>query len=340
MASAQNEQLVPASTGSQQSAGQQARPVSPRRGVKEFLESAEFMNALRASIPRHITPERFARIALTATQKNPELLNCTQVSLFQSLLELGAMGLEPDGYRAHLLPRRHKGADGRGHELRAEYQLDYKGIVELVRRNDGAMIRTIQAEVVYENDAFDVSFGTGSHLTHKPAKGKRGDRVCVYAYIGYLSGAEDFVVLDMDEVNRARAQSRRSGEGPWEMWYDEMAKKTAFRRLSKWVTLSPETRDAVRRDEENEYPAEPVAAPAEQMAANTQAKSDAIAQRIVAEAEAPRERRTRRAALPAAPSAVFTGPPEVQQATQAIAPEPPIHDESLQDAAPSDDYFG
>jgi recombinational DNA repair protein RecT len=32
--------------------------------------------------------------------------------------------------------------------------------------------------------------------------------------------------------------------------YDEMGKKTAFRRHSKWLPLSPEVKDAIERDDE------------------------------------------------------------------------------------------
>ncbi len=37
---------------------------------------------------------------------------------------------------------------------------------------------------------------------------------------------------------------------PWESDWGEMAKKTVFRRCSKWLTLSPEIREAAERDDD------------------------------------------------------------------------------------------
>ena len=72
--------------------------------VKEHINSEAFREKLRVALPKHLTPERFAGVALTQINTNPGLLNCTQESLFKCLLQLGQMGLEPDGRRAHLVP--------------------------------------------------------------------------------------------------------------------------------------------------------------------------------------------------------------------------------------------
>jgi recombination protein RecT len=58
------------------------------------------------------------------------------------------------------------------------------------------------------------------------------------------------MVLSPGEVEAVRKRSKSPNKGPWETDYDEMGKKTAFRRHSKWLPLSPEVQDAIERDED------------------------------------------------------------------------------------------
>jgi recombinational DNA repair protein RecT len=53
-----------------------------------------------------------------------------------------------------------------------------------------------------------------------------------------------------EEVDAIRKRSRSGASGPWVTDYNEMSKKTVFRRLSKWLPLSPEVRDAAENDDD------------------------------------------------------------------------------------------
>jgi len=55
------------------------------------------------------------------------------------------------------------------------------------------------------------------------------------------------------EIDEIKNKSRAGKSGPWVSNYGEMAKKTAFRRLTKWLTLSPEIMDAVSAAEKTEF---------------------------------------------------------------------------------------
>src|SRR4029077_14561878 len=134
---------------------------NPKAQIRELLLGDKFRNQVIKALPRHMSPDRFARIALTATLKNPKLLACTQESLLNCLLELSAIGLEPDGRRAHLIPFKDQ----------CTLLIDYKGIAELLRRNGD--VAYIHCDVVCENDHFDYRFGTGGKLEHIPATGDR-----------------------------------------------------------------------------------------------------------------------------------------------------------------------
>ena len=79
-----------------------------RRPIKDLLSSDQFKAAVQAALPRHLKVERFIRVALNATMRQPELLQCTQESFFRAMLDLSSYGLEPDGRRAHLIPYNRK----------------------------------------------------------------------------------------------------------------------------------------------------------------------------------------------------------------------------------------
>lgn len=219
---------------------QGSREVSKeRRTISDLLNGPELKTAVKSALPRHLTPERFIRVALNATMRTPGLLTCSRESFFKALLDLSSFGLEPDGRRAHLIPF--------GKEV--QLIIDYKGLVELVRRSGD--VSYIHADVVYENDEWDFSFGSGAKLTHKPNFDDRGEKVrCVYSFVKLKDGSEDFMVMSRGEVEKVRKRSKAGNNGPWVTDWEEMAKKTVFRRHSKWLPLSAEVRDAVEKDDE------------------------------------------------------------------------------------------
>jgi recombinational DNA repair protein RecT len=153
-------------------------------------------------------------------------------------MELSAMGLEPDGRRAHLVPYKDE----------CTLLLDYKGIAELVRRY--ADVVHIHCDVVGENDHFEYRFGTGGKLEHVPSISDRGRIYCAYSYVRLKDGSEEFDVMGTEDIERTRSRSRAANDGPWVTDWNEMAKKTVFRRHSKTLPLSPDLRDAIEHDDE------------------------------------------------------------------------------------------
>ena len=78
--------------------------VAVQRDVKAWLQKPEVVASITAALPRHMDGEKFAKIALTAINKNPKLLDCTRESLMLAMLQSAALGLEPNGRDAHLIP--------------------------------------------------------------------------------------------------------------------------------------------------------------------------------------------------------------------------------------------
>lgn len=212
-------------------------PQKQRRDISTLLQGEEFRGAVANALPKHLKPERFIRIAINALTRTPKLLECTQESFFRCLLDLSSLGLEPDGRRAHLIP----------YGKECTLIVDYKGLAEMAMRS--GIISVIHADVVCENDEFE--YDRGELTTHKiDYRKSRGEMFAAYALVKFKDGTEKCDVMSKEDIVAIQRRSRAGNNGPWKTDFNEMAKKTVFRRLSKWLPLSAEFRDALEVDED------------------------------------------------------------------------------------------
>ncbi len=254
--------------------------------IRDQLQGDAFKQAVAAALPAHLKPDRFIRVALTAMTRTPKLAQCDQASFFQCLLTLSQYGLEPDGRRAHLIPfeNRKRGV------TECQLIIDWKGLSELVYRS--GLVSTLHADVVRSGDIFDYSMGTlRDHvpyfLRRDEAKPKEaGEVLAAYATATMKDGSQKTEVMSEEEINGIRGRSRAGQVGPWVSDTNEMRKKTAFRRLTKWLPLSPEIREAVEADDEaidighaptaRAEPLNPFQIPAESTKADDQLAGDPV----------------------------------------------------------------
>jgi len=215
------------------------KPTKPRT-LKGLLSEDNIKQQFALALPKHLSADRFSRVAITALTRTPKLQDCTPESFMRCLLDLSALGIEPDGRRAHLIP----------YGKECTLILDYKGIAELVMRS--GTVANIHADKVCENDTFDVD--RGRILAHRiNYASPRGNAYAYYVIVTFKDGTEKSEVMTRDEVDGIRKRSKAGQSGPWVSDFDEMAKKTVFRRASKWLPLSPEVQDTIRADEEREF---------------------------------------------------------------------------------------
>lgn len=216
--------------------------VDPKDSVRALVLQMKSQFAL--ALPKHITPDRFMRVALTAINKTPKLLECSKDSLLAALMDCSQFGLEPDGRKAHLIPYRGM----------VKLIFDYKGLVDLARRS--GQISDIHADIVCESDFFEYSFGTEGKLIHKPALANRGSVVGAYSFVKLKDGSVSYEVMSVEEIEAVKERSegwkafkeKKISTNPWHTDWSEMAKKTVFRRHSKWLPLSSEFQEAIEKD--------------------------------------------------------------------------------------------
>lgn len=211
--------------------------------VRALLTQESVKAQLRMVAPRHLTPDRITRVAMTSIQRTPKLLDCTPESLLGALLTCTQLGLEPDdaGGRAYLIPYGDK----------ATLIIGYRGLMELARRS--GEIATLDAQVVHKNDVFEFEYGTNPFLRHKPMlEGDAGPVVGAYAVATTKGRAVQFDVMSTTDLEAIRKRSRAKNDGPWVTDTNEMYRKTVVRRLCKYLPSSPELSRAVSLDEQAE----------------------------------------------------------------------------------------
>jgi recombination protein RecT len=199
------------------------------------------------ALPKHVSPDRMARIALTALRSTPKLAECTPESFLGSVIQASQLGLEvntPLG-QAYLIPFE----DRRNNRTLCQLIVGYQGFMDLARRSGS--VRAIYAYPVYQGDTFAYELGLEPTVKHTPGTGPRDPKLLthVYAVAKLADGEPVFTVLTIAEVERYRDRSRAKNNGPWVTDYEAMALKTAIRRLFRWLPKSAEMAVASAVDE-------------------------------------------------------------------------------------------
>lgn len=224
----------------------QTKALKPIDEIRNTLMSEETKKQLLMVLPPQMPVEKFQRVAITALNKNPDLAECSRLSLYNSFMQAAQDGLLPDGHEAAIV--KYNKRDG---APTAQYQPMVKGILKKIR-NSGEL-KSITAKCIHQNDPFRYWVDdSGEHLTHEPDlfAADRGPIIGVYALAKTKDDAIYLTVLTKAEVEKVRQSSKAKDNGPWVGWWDQMAEKTAIRRLSKRMPMSTDLEEFMRRDDE------------------------------------------------------------------------------------------
>jgi recombination protein RecT len=205
-------------------------------------------------LPQHITKERMAKLAFGMMRTNAKLASAARrnpASFVNAIMHASKLGLEP-GIDAHLVPYENK----RQNTVEIQCIPDYRGLLKLAR-NSGE-ITSISIQIAYTNDTFDLSLGTEDKMTHKPKlTGDRGEPMLVYAVAKFRDGSHHVEWMSVEDINKIRDGSsgyrialatakkyNKEPDSPWINSWEEMARKTLARRISKYLPRSIEIQNA------------------------------------------------------------------------------------------------
>ena len=173
-----------------------------------------------------ITWQKEQQFAIQAFQKNDYLAKVAMAnpsSAQNAIINVAAIGitLNPAAKLAYLVPR-----DGGVH-----LDISYMGLLHLAQVS-GA-IQWGQCKLVHASDTYE-SNGLDKAPTHRyNAFGDRGPVVGGYCTVKTAQG--DYLTEEMSlaEIKQVE-ESSKAKNGPWQKWWDEMARKTIVKRASKY----------------------------------------------------------------------------------------------------------
>lgn len=217
------------------------------------------MEALKASLPSHIKPERFERNLIIAVTQQPKLLNCNPAEVFAEVSKAAALGLylDPQLGEAYLIV----GYDGRRRCEVPQLRLGYRGLIKLGRQS--GEIANLYAHEARKNDRLEIRLGTEKEIRHEPdylvSEEDRGPVALYYAVVVFKDGSKDFEPMSVEAIEKIRDRSdgwKAFKDGkikstPWATDPGEMSKKTVLRRLMKRLPQSPEIAEALEIEDQD-----------------------------------------------------------------------------------------
>lgn len=221
-----------------------------KQKVSGLLE--RYAPQLAQALPKFLTPDKMMRVALTAMNKNPKLLECTQTSLIGSILTSAQLGLLPDEVlgEAYLIPFK----NNRANRMECQFMIGYKGLCTLAYRS--GVVQSVQARAVFKGDEFEFEMGLNERLVHRPKGNKNPAEIThFYSIVRMKEGGYVMNVMTREEVEKIRNESAnykfayKKEETVWGKYFEEMGCKTVLRRIMKYVPMSSEVMRAIGQDE-------------------------------------------------------------------------------------------
>ena len=194
---------------------------------------------IATALPKHMTGDRLARIALTCFRQNPKLGQCDPKSVFASVIVAAQLGLEPGVLgQGFLVP--YKTRNG----MMCQFIPGWQGLVDLVNRSGRASVHT---GAVYKGDEFEYEYGSNPSIHHKPSPdsdpdGDPANLLYVYA-VGRIRGSEFPVIEVWSNLKVRRHRDRYNKVGDLHYSYENFemyARKVALLQVIKYLPKSIE----------------------------------------------------------------------------------------------------
>ena len=209
--------------------------------LSELLESLKPQVAL--ALPRHLTPERMIRVAITCIKTTPKLMDCTPQSILASVMLASQLGLEPGVMgQCFLVP----------YKTTCTLIPGWLGLMDLVNRAGKAQAWT---GAVYEGDEFDWRLGSDPYIVHRPCGEDDPAKLQATYGVGRLLNSPYSIidVWDVKKIWKHRARFNKVGDRHYSYAHPEAyARKLPLLQVLKYIPRSIELATAYRLDDEAE----------------------------------------------------------------------------------------
>lgn len=207
---------------------------NPVASFSNFLE--KFKPQMALALPKHLTADRMARLAVTAFSTTPKLQECEPKSILGSIMTASTLGLEIN-------------VDGQGflvpYGKTCTFVPGWKGLVDLVSRSGRA---TVWTGAVFQGDEFEYALGDTPFIRHRPGEENAPDLITHVYAVGRVNGSQHPVieVWTVGKVKKHRDKYNKQGGKhysfrDWEMY----ARKIPLLQVLKYMPKSIELSNAI-----------------------------------------------------------------------------------------------
>ena len=185
------------------------------------------------ALPKDLNKSRFALNAVAFLKgANSAVMECGQQQIISCLMQGATLGLDFMAKDCYAVPYKGK----------LEFMTSPTGDIKLVKRYAKRPVKEIDAKLVREGDDFKYTCHNGEYsFTYSPKPFSKEPIIGAFAWVEYVDGGMLLDVLDKEELDAARSQSRASNSPAWTKFTTEMYRKVAIHRVCKKVTKDFET---------------------------------------------------------------------------------------------------
>ena len=222
---------------------------SPRQGLTtDALLKGAKLEEIQKVCGRAFSAERLIKLFAMQASRQPLIRQCTPISVLDCLTKCAELNLFPGTLGGvYLIPFR----NGHNGQYELQFILGYRGMMTLARRS--GQITSIDANVVRDGDVFEFEYGIQPIFRHKPMGDQARKVTHAWALAQFKDGGHQLAVMTLGELNAIKSRSRAKNSGPWVTDEAEMQKKTALRRLCKYLPLDAQAAELIEAQDRAEF---------------------------------------------------------------------------------------
>jgi len=199
-------------------------------------------------LPPDITSEQFRAACWLELTGNKDVPECVVESIRDVIIYAANYGLMP-GRDCHFISYKQKKYRG---QKGLQCIPNYFGILRTLDRT--GKVRRAFAHAVHEGDEWSFDMFQDRPV-HRPAVtlGKApGQELFYYGAVMFKSGDCAFEVVSLEDLEAIRRRAPGHDSGPWVTDTVMMKRKSAIKRVAKYVQLTPDVRQFLEADDERE----------------------------------------------------------------------------------------
>ena len=218
--------------------------------LRPFLENAEVQHRIGQALAKKMDPTYFASAIESVARRNPDVLECHELSVLGSIVSCAQIGLDPQPALRHVafIPRRNRHLGGKKELC---MQIMYPGYIELARRS--GVVEKVDCGTHYPDDIFEHEEGTNEYLKHIRKNPKRNAENYIGAWsVLWIASVvpgnnplKKICYLTRDQIEHAASRSK--SDNVWKTDPDSMREKTAIRKNLMRVSFSGEAGRSMSR---------------------------------------------------------------------------------------------